>query len=208
MKDKNLFIKTPQLPLPPPLEGKEEDKNTFPLNPVKNQKKKTMFSQRIEDALNEQLRMEAQSSHYYLAMASWAENKGYPGIAEFMYQHSDEEREHMLKLLKYINERGGNASIPALEKPRFEYENITALFEDLLKHEINVSNSINEVVGVCLEERDYSTHNFMQWYVAEQLEEEALAREIMDRLALIGNDKGGMYLFDRDIKTFHNKTGA
>jgi ferritin len=167
-----------------------------------------MLSKSIEEALNNQLKTEAQSSHYYLAMASWAENKGYPGIAEFMYQHSDEEREHMLKLVKYINERGGVPSIPTLDKPKVEYNDITSLFQDLLNHEVSVTQSINDVVGICLDEKDYSTHNFMQWYVAEQLEEEALAREIMDRLSLIGNDKGGMYLFDRDIKTFHSKAGS
>ncbi len=167
-----------------------------------------MLSKTIEKALNDQLKTEALSSHYYLAMASWAENKGYPGIAEFMYQHSDEERQHMLKLVKYINERGGTPSIPTLDKPKVDYKDITSLFTDLLNHEVGVTKSINEVVDACLQEKDYSTHNFMQWYVAEQLEEEALAREIMDRLKLIGNDKGGMYLFDRDIKTFHGKAGS
>jgi ferritin len=167
-----------------------------------------MLSKQIEEALNNQLKTEALSSHYYLAMASWAENKGYPGIAQFMYQHSDEERMHMLKLVKYINERGGVALIPALEQPTSPYDNITQMFESLLGHEVAVTQSINEVVHICLQEKDYSTHNFMQWYVAEQLEEEALAREIMDRLRLIGNDKGGMYMFDRDIQTFHAKAGA
>lgn len=165
-----------------------------------------MRSKEIEKALNEQLKIEAESSHHYLAMAVWAENEGFPGIAEFMYQHSDEERMHMLKLVKYINERGGKAMVPALEKPKVKFDNIKALFQSLYDHEVAVTQSINEVVDVCLKEKDYNTHNFMQWYVAEQLEEEALAREILDRLNLIGNDKGGMYLFDRDIKTFHNKT--
>jgi ferritin len=167
-----------------------------------------MLSKTIEEALNAQVQIEAMSSHYYLAMAAWAENHGYPGIAGFMYTHSDEERVHMLKLVRYVNERGGTAVIPSLEKPRVEYNDIASLFQDLLDHEVSVTKSINDVVGDCLQERDYSTHNFMQWYVAEQLEEEALAREIMDRLKLIGNDKGGMYLFDRDISTFHNKPGG
>lgn len=166
-----------------------------------------MLSKEIENALNDQVKIEAVSSHYYLAMASWAENKGYPGIAEFMYQHSDEERMHMLKLVRYINERGGVADIAAMHKPEIQYTNITEMFEALLQHEVHVTNGINEVVHVCLQAKDYSTHNFMQWYVAEQIEEEALAREILDRLKLIGNDKGGMYMFDRDIKTFHAKAG-
>lgn len=158
-----------------------------------------MLSPKIEAALNEQLVIEAKSSHQYLAWASWAENSGYPGIATFMYTHSDEERMHMLKLLRYINERGGKAVVPAMEKPVITFEGIKDLFVSLLNHERGVTASINEVVGACLDERDYSTHNFMQWYVAEQLEEEALASDLLDRLHMIGSDKGGMYLFDRDI---------
>ncbi|MCH8546650.1 MAG: ferritin [Cryomorphaceae bacterium] len=160
-----------------------------------------MLSKEIETALNEQLVIEAKSSHSYLAWASWAENAGYPGIAKFMYAHSDEERQHMLKLLHYINERGGKAVVPALDKPEVTFNTITELFNRLLEHERSVTANINEVVGLCLSNRDYSTHNFMQWYVAEQLEEEALATDLLDRLNLIGNDKSGMYMFDRDIMT-------
>jgi ferritin len=158
-----------------------------------------MLAPKIEAALNEQLVIEAKSSHQYLAWASWAENSGFPGIANFMYTHSDEERMHMLKLLRYINERGGKAVVPAMDKPVIVFKNIKDLFTSLLQHEQGVTASINEVVGICLDVRDYSTHNFMQWYVAEQLEEEALASDLLDRLNMIGDDKSGMYLFDRDI---------
>jgi ferritin len=164
-----------------------------------------MLSKKIETSLNNQLSIEAYSSHVYLAMASWAENEGFPGIADFLYSHSDEEREHMMKLVRYINERGGNAIIPTLKKPEINYSGITELFESLLKHEINVTLSINEVVHDCLQEKDYSTHNFMQWYVAEQLEEEALAHDILDKLKLIGGNAGGLYMFDRDVASFHQK---
>lgn len=161
-----------------------------------------MLSNEIESALNQQLKIEAASSHLYLAWASWAENSGYPGIAQFMYAHSEEERQHMLKLLHYINERGGKAIIPELEKPTIRFANISELFQNLLKHEKGVTKAINEVVGLCLNERDYSTHNFMQWYVSEQLEEEALATDLLDKLNMIGNDRSGMYMFDRDIMNF------
>lgn len=158
-----------------------------------------MLASNIEKALNEQLEVEAWSSHFYLAMASWAETHGYPGVAEFLFRHSNEERMHMLKLLNYINERGGKAVIPSLGKPEPRYEDVKGLFKELLDHEIKVTERINQVVDTCLSVKDYTTHNFMQWYVSEQMEEEALARTIMDKLELIGNDKGGMYLFDRDI---------
>lgn len=160
-----------------------------------------MISGKVENALNDQIKKEAQSSQFYLAMASWAETKGYNGVASFLYAHSDEERMHMLKLIKFVNERGGKAVIPALEAPPIEFNSITYVFEELLNHEVKVTESINNVVEVCLSEKDYTTHNFMQWYVSEQIEEEALARTINDKLDMIGSDKGGLYLFDRDLES-------
>lgn len=158
-----------------------------------------MLHPEIEKALNTQVRSEAESSQLYLAMASWCESKGLEGTANFFYMHSDEERMHMLKLFKYINERGGHAVVTDLEQPKIEFDNLNQVCEILLQHEIKVSESINELVFLCLENRDYTTHNFLQWFVAEQIEEEALARSILDKLNLIGEDKGGLYLFDRDI---------
>ncbi len=160
-----------------------------------------MINKKVEKALNNQVVVEAESSQAYLAMAVWAECNGYNGIANFLYDHSDEERMHMLKLVKFINERGGKAVIPSLKKPNTSFKGVKDIFTTLLKHEVNVTKEINEVVDVCLGEKDYTTHNFMQWYVSEQIEEEALARTIMDKLELIGNDKGGLYLFDRDLET-------
>lgn len=159
-----------------------------------------MLSKKLEKALNDQIRVEAESSQEYLSMASWAEVKGLQGISNFMYRHSDEERMHMLKLVKYVNERGGHAKISQLKAPKTEYGTFQKMFQELYEHEIEVSKSINELVHVTLEEKDYATHNFLQWYVAEQIEEEALARTILDKINLIGNDKGGLYLFDRDVQ--------
>lgn len=159
-----------------------------------------MLKEKIEKALNNQIKIEAESSQIYLAMASWAETEGLGGTAQFLYKHSDEERMHMLKLVQYVNERGGKALIPQLSQPEKEYQSLSNLFQTLLDHEIMVSGEINNLVDICLSEKDYTTHNFMQWYVAEQIEEEALARTIMDKLNMIGQDKGGLYLFDRDIE--------
>jgi ferritin len=167
-----------------------------------------MLSDKVQKALNGQVASEAQSSQYYLAMASWAENNGYNGVAEFLYKHSDEERIHMLKLIRYVNERGGKALIPALKQPPVNFSSLTEVFESLLSHEVHVSQEINDIVETCLKEKDYTTHNFLQWYVAEQIEEEALARMIMDKLKLIGNDKGGLYLFDRDVSNITVSSSA
>jgi ferritin len=157
------------------------------------------MNKKIENILNNQVEKEAYSSQLYLSMAVWAEINGLGGISEFLYEHSDEERVHMLKLIKFINERGGVANISAIKKPKFEFNSIEDVFTDLLNHEIMITNSINEIVHLCLEEKDFTTHNFMQWFVSEQMEEEALARTIMDKIKMIGADKGGLYLFDRDI---------
>ncbi len=153
----------------------------------------------INEALNKQVTLEAESSHIYLAMASWAERNGYQGVANFLYQHSDEERIHMLKLIRFINEREGTAIIPSIKQPKDNYKNLIEIFQNILEHEISVTNEINKLVEITLKEKDFTTHHFLQWYVSEQLEEEALARQINDKLKLIGNDKMGLYMFDRDL---------
>ncbi len=161
-----------------------------------------MLSKKIQEALNEQIRIEAESSQVYLAMASWAEiQPGIDNVTAFFYQHSEEERQHMLKLIHFVNERGGFATVPALPQPQLTFPSIKHAFAALLQHEIFVSESINKCVDIALQEKDYATHNFLQWYVAEQIEEEALARVMNDKLELIGEEKSGLYMFDRDILT-------
>ncbi len=156
-----------------------------------------MLSKKIEDSLNAQVEKEDYSSQLYLAMASWVENQGLGGVAEWFYAQSDEERMHMLKFVKYINERDGQAIIPGLDKPPVEFKNIVDLFDAVLKHEQYITNSINEIVAVCIEEKDYTTHNWIQWFVTEQIEEEASVKAIIDKLKLLGAHN--LYMFDRDI---------
>ncbi|SCC64141.1 ferritin [Chitinophaga costaii] len=156
----------------------------------------------MQDALNAQVLMEAQSSQAYLAMGSWAEiQPGLKGVTQFFFRHSEEERMHMLKLIHYINERGGFAVVPALEKPVLTFVSLKSAFDQLYKHEVKVSESINNLVEIARELKDYATDHFLQWYVLEQMEEEKLARDCNDKLELIGDDKSGLYLFDRDIMT-------
>lgn len=160
-----------------------------------------MLSKNIENALNEQIKIEAESSQVYLSMASWAETQGFEGVASFMYKHSDEERMHMLKLAKFVNERGGHAKVSALDAPPVSFGSFKEMFQSLFDHEVMVSEKINDLVEITLNLKDYATHNFLQWYVSEQIEEEALARNILDKISLIGDDKGGLYLFDNDVKS-------
>ena len=160
----------------------------------------------MQEALNKQVLMEAESSQAYLAIASWSDiQPGLQGVTEFFYKQSDEERVHMLKLIRFINERGGFAAIPALQQPMVTFQSLQRVFEEFLKHELKVSNSINDLVHLALTEKDYATHNFLQWYVNEQMEEERVARTLNEKLEMISDDKGGLYLFDRDIMNFRGQ---
>jgi ferritin len=161
-----------------------------------------MLNKNVENALNQQVEKEGYSSSLYLAMASWAEVEGMPGIAEWLYIQSDEERLHMLKLVKFINERGGKASIPAFKQPGTGFSSVKSMFEEVLKHEQFISASINDIVAVCITEKDFTTQNWLQWFVNEQIEEESNAMKILDKLNLLGDSN--LYLFDRDIMSLRN----
>lgn len=157
-----------------------------------------MLKPAVEKILVEQIGKEAYSSNLYLAMASWAESSGFKGVSDWMYAQADEEKRHMLKFIAYVNERGGRAIIPAIEQPPSDFESVMDLYNRTFAHEQFISESVNNIVGVCIEERDFSTHQWIQWFVTEQIEEEANVSGIIDKLKLIG-DKGNLYHFDSDI---------
>ena len=156
-----------------------------------------MLKKAVEEILVRQIEREAYSSNLYLAMASWAETNGLGGVSEWMYAQAEEEKDHMLKFMKYVNERGGKAVIPAIEQPPADFKDVLELFEKTLEHEQFVTESINEIVGVCLDEKDFTTHNWVQWFVTEQIEEEASVSGIIDKLKLLNGQN--MYMFDRDV---------
>jgi ferritin len=164
-----------------------------------------MLPKKVEETLNVQVEKEAYSSQLYLAMASWAEGQGLKGVSDWLYAQSDEERLHMLKIVKYINERDGKAIITELKKPPVDYPGIRELFDMVLEHERFISKSINDIVALCLEENDLTTHNWIQWFVTEQIEEEASAKEIIDKLKLVGEHN--LYMFDRDIMSMRGPAG-
>ncbi|MFH2095447.1 MAG: ferritin [Bacteroidota bacterium] len=165
-----------------------------------------MLTKKIEKILNEQVEKEGYSSNLYLAMASWAEGSGLEGISQWLYAQAEEEKMHMLKFVAYINERGGKAIIPAFKKPPAEFKDIKTMFAEVLKHEQFVTKSINDIVAMCFAEKDFTTHNWVQWFVTEQIEEEAAAQTILDKLKLAG-DKN-MYMFDRDIMSLRVTPGT
>ena len=165
-----------------------------------------MLSKKIETILNNQILKEGYSSNLYLAMGSWAENEGFKGIAEWLYAQSEEERLHMKKFIAYINERDGKAIIPAFEKPKLKIKSAKTLFEAVLEHEYFITASINEIVALTMQEKDFSSYNWIQWFVNEQIEEESNVKTILDKLKLVG--ESNLYLFDRDIMSLRTPPAA
>jgi len=163
-----------------------------------------MLSEKVEKNLVEQIEKEGYSSNLYLAMASWAETEGYPGVANWFYAQSEEEHEHMLKLLHYVIDREGKAFVPAFKQPPVKWDSILDVFQKALAHEQFVSKCINDIVGICLEEKDYATYQWMQWFVTEQIEEESTVKTILDKLKLLGD--GSLYNFDKDILSLRDKS--
>ena len=162
-----------------------------------------MLKNKVEEFLNRQIEREEYSSNLYLSMAVWAETQGFPGVAEWFYSQSDEERMHMLKFVKYVNERGGKALIGAVKQPPAEFGDINSVFDQVLKHEQFISESINELVAICAEEQDFTTQNWLQYFVNEQIEEESSVQLILDKLKLVGENN--LYMFDRDIMTLRSE---
>lgn len=156
-----------------------------------------MLTSKLESIMNEQISKEAFSSNLYLAMASWAETQGYEGIANWFYAQAEEEHLHMLKFIRFINEKGGKAIMPAIEKPESVFPDVKHLFTEALKHEQFITASINEIMHVAVEDKDFASQNWLQWFVAEQREEEASVQRIIDKLNILGAHN--MYLFDKDI---------
>ena len=156
-----------------------------------------MLTKKVEKILNEQIVKEGYSSNLYLAMASWADTEGYAGIAQWLFAQAEEEHMHMMKFVNFINERGGHAIIPAFEEPPAKFDGIKKLFNQVLEHERYISSSINDIVALAIKENDFATHNWIQWFVTEQIEEEASVQTIIDKLKMLGNEN--MYIFDRDI---------
>lgn len=158
-----------------------------------------MLSDALVGRLNEQINLEFFSSNMYLQMSSWCEYKGLEGCASFLKLHAQEEMGHMQRLFTYVNETGAMAKLGQIESPPTEFESIVDVFKQTYEHECLVTRKINELADASLGEKDYSTFNFLQWYVAEQHEEEKLFKSILDRIEIIGEDGQGLYLIDQEI---------
>ena len=158
-----------------------------------------MLTKALVDRLNQQINLEFYSSNLYLQMSSWCEHAGLEGCAEFMHQHAQEEMGHMQRLFNYVNETGAMAVLGQIDAPPTEYESIADVFRKTYEHECLVTSRINDLADAAMKEADYSTFNFLQWYVAEQHEEENLFSGILDKVEMIGTEKKGLFFLDREI---------
>jgi len=147
------------------------------------------LSKPIEEILNKQLAKEADAAQIYLSYGAWADNEGYSGVSNFLFRHSQEERNHMTKVMEYILERGGKPKISAISAPPKDPGNLQECFEKIFKHEVDNTTAIYEIVSLSQAEKDWSTWNFAQWFVKEQIEEESLALDLLDKLKIAGGDK-------------------
>ncbi|MBS1493907.1 MAG: ferritin [Bacteroidetes bacterium] len=162
------------------------------------------LSSKISEALNNQMTKEAHAAQIYLSYAAWADSNGYGGIANFLFRHANEERNHMMKILEYILKRGAKVKVTAIPEPGDEPKSVNDCFEKVFKQEVSNTESIYKVVEMSFEEKDWATWNFMQWFVKEQTEEETLALELLDKIKIAGGDKApneALYTLDKDLST-------
>ena len=162
-----------------------------------------MLNAKMNAALNDQIGMEGYASFVYLAISTWCDQKGMAGAASFFRRQSEEENMHMLKIVDYILEMDGTVDVPGIEKPKGQYDNIIQVFEHTLEHEKKVTQSIHKLVDLALETNDHATHNFLQWYVEEQREEETLIRTILDKINLIGDGPMSGYYIDKEVEAIN-----
>ena len=158
-----------------------------------------MLSKAMVDSLNKQIQFESYSSNLYLQMSAWAEIKGLEGCATFLRAQAQDELAHMHRLFKYLYETGALPIIGAIEAPPTDYKSIGDLFQLVHEHERFITGKINDLMNLAIGENDHSTVNFLQWYVAEQHEEEHTMQKILDRIKNIGESGSGIYFIDRAI---------
>ncbi len=159
-----------------------------------------MIAESVQSEFNRHIQFEMQSSHLYLSMAAWCESHGLPGFANWMRQQSDEERMHALKFYDFLLTRGGAVRLDGLEAPQSDWSSPLAVFAAAQEHEHEVSRRINALVDAVIEVRDHAANAFLQWFVNEQVEEEANVGDVVNRLRLVGDDGRGILLVDQELQ--------
>ena len=163
-----------------------------------------MLHKDLVEKLNKQINLEFYSSNLYLQMSAWCERNGYQGSSQFLRVHAAEELTHMQRLFDYVLETGALAVLGSIEAPPIKYASIKDIFWQAFEHEQTITAAINQLAHIAFTTQDYATFNFLQWYIEEQREEEALFNSILDKFKLIGTDGNGLFLIDREIGTLAN----
>ncbi|GAB6060902.1 ferritin [Desulfonatronum parangueonense] len=160
-----------------------------------------MLTRKIEDALNDQVNAELYSSYLYLAMSAHFSEQNLEGFAHWMNMQAQEELAHAMKFYAFINERGGRITLKAIEAPPVSWESPQSVFEAVLEHEQKVTSLINNLVDLAISEKDHATNIFLQWFVTEQVEEEASVNSVLQKLKLMGENSGGLFMIDQELST-------
>jgi len=158
-----------------------------------------VISEKMEAELNEQVNKEFYSAYLYLAMAAYCTDMGLPGFAHWMRLQYEEENMHVTKMYDYILDQGGKIHLKAIEEPPKEYGTPLQIFETTLQHEQFITRSIHQLMSLAVQENDYATQTFLQWYVTEQVEEESNVNDVLNPLRMVGDDKGGLMLIDQKL---------
>ncbi|MBD3226117.1 MAG: ferritin [Caldithrix sp.] len=158
-----------------------------------------MISKTMEKAINEQINKELYSEYYYLAMAAYCESIDLPGFASWMVMQAQEERVHAMRLYNFVHDRDGQVELFAIDKPRKEYDSILDVFENVLKHEKFVTQSINELYQLALKENDYPAQVELQWFIQEQVEEEKTANDIIQQIKMVGDHSMALFMLDQQM---------
>lgn len=159
-----------------------------------------MLSKKIESALNQQMALEGYASFLYLSMSAWCDREALQGCSAFMERQSEEERQHMLRIFRYLSEMDAHPLVPAVAEPPHFFDSVQVMFQQVYEHEQKVTHSIHDLVALANEEKDHATYQFLQWYVDEQREEETLMRNILDRIKLIGGGPQSLYYIDKEVE--------
>jgi ferritin len=158
-----------------------------------------MLRQTMQDAINQQINKELYSAYLYLSMAAYCEDANLPGSARWMRAQANEEMGHAMKFFGYVSERGGRVVLQAIEQPQVEFQGLLDVFERTLEHEQFVTSLINDLYSLALAEKDYASQSFLQWFIDEQVEEEASATEIVETLKMIGDKGHALVMIDRQL---------
>ena len=169
-----------------------------------------MLNPKVEEAINEQINAELYSAFLYLSMSAYFQRQNLPGFAKWTYVQYLEETTHALKFFNYVNERGGSVKLAAIKEPPTEWKNPVDVYDAIYKHEQLVTSLIYRIVDIVIQERDHASNNMLQWYVAEQVEEEANASLILEQLKRIGNAQESLYVLDKELgmRVFNDATGT